>query len=88
MSRAWNESPQIIISVRPISFKTSLGTSEIKIAEQITTEPLEIAEELNLHFSTIGERLPSEIPVSDMEPEAMSTLYRTAFRVDLKNTSA
>ena len=53
--------------------------SEIKIAEQITTEPLEIAEELNLHFSTIGERPASEIPPSDVEPETYLTPTETSF---------
>ena len=53
--------------------------SQIKIAEQIATEPLEIAEELNLHFSTIGERLASEIPASDIEPETYLTPNETSF---------
>ena len=53
--------------------------SEIKIAEQIVTEPLEIAEELNLHFSTIGERLASEFPASDIEPETYLTPTETSF---------
>ena len=53
--------------------------SEIKIAEQIITEPLKIAEELNLHFSTIGERLASEIPASDLEPETYLTPTETSF---------
>ena len=53
--------------------------SEIKIAEQIATEPLEIAEELNLHFSNIGERLASEIPASDIEPETYLTPTETSF---------
>ena len=57
-----------------------VGTiSEIKIAEQTITEPLEIAEELNLHFSTIGERLASEIPASDKEPETYLTPTETLF---------
>ena len=53
--------------------------SEIKIAEQIATEPLEIAEELNLHFSNIGERLASEIPAYDIEPETYLTPTETSF---------
>ncbi|XP_068713190.1 uncharacterized protein [Montipora foliosa] len=53
--------------------------SEIKIAEQIATEPLEIAEELNLHFSNIGERLASKIPASDIEPETYLTPTETSF---------
>ena len=53
--------------------------SEIKIAEQTITEPLEIAEELNLHFSTIGERLASEIPSSDIEPETYLRPTETSF---------
>ena len=53
--------------------------SEIKIAEKIITEPLEIAEELNLHFSTISERLASEIPASDIEPETYLTPTETSF---------
>ena len=53
--------------------------SEIKIAEQITTELLETAEEPNLHFSTIGERLASETPASDIEPETYLTPTETSF---------
>ena len=53
--------------------------SEIKIAKQIATEPLEIAEELNLHFSNIGERLASEIPAYDIEPETYLTPTETSF---------
>ena len=43
------------------------------------TEHLEIAEELNLHFSTIGERLASEIPSSDIEPETYLPPTETLF---------
>ena len=53
--------------------------SEIKIAEQITTEPLQIAEELNLHFSNIGERLASEIRASDIKPKTYLTPTETSF---------
>ena len=53
--------------------------SEIKIAEQIKTEPFEIAEQLNLHFATIGERLASEIPASDIEPETYLMPTETSF---------
>ena len=53
--------------------------SEIKIAEQTITEPLKIAEELNLHFSTISERLASEIPSSDIEPETYLLPTETSF---------
>ena len=49
-----------------------------KITEKITTEPLEIAEELNLHFSTIGERLASEIAASDVEPGTYLTPSETS----------
>ena len=42
---------------------------EIKVREQTITEPSEIAEELNLHFSSIGGRLAFEIPSSNVEPE-------------------
>ena len=41
---------------------------EIKIADQTITESLEIAEEL-----TIGEKLGSETPSSDIEPETYLT---------------
>ena len=47
--------------------------------EQTITEHLEIAEELNLHFSTIGERLASEIPSSDIEPETSLPPTETSF---------
>ena len=53
--------------------------SQIKIAEQTISEHLEIAEELNLHFSTIGERLASEIPSSDIEPETYPPPTETLF---------
>ena len=35
--------------------------------------------ELNLHFSTIGERLASEIPSSDIEPETYLPPTETSF---------
>jgi len=41
---------------------------EIKVRKQTITEHFEIAEELNLHFSSIGERLAFEIPSSNVEP--------------------
>ena len=43
--------------------------SEIKVREQTITEPSAIAQKLNLHFSSIGERLASEIPSSNVEHE-------------------
>ena len=46
---------------------------EIKIWEKTTTKPLDIAEELNLHFSSMGERVASEIPASDIDPETYLT---------------
>ena len=51
----------------------------VEIAEQTITEPLEIAEELNLHFSAIGERLASEIPASDIKPETYLTPIESWF---------
>ena len=59
--------------------KKAVNSSEIKISRQITTETLEIAEYLNLHFSTIGERLASEISASDIEPEIYLTPTETSF---------
>ena len=44
--------------------------SEIKVREQTITKPSAIAEELNLHSSSIGGRLASEIPSSNVEPES------------------
>ena len=49
--------------------QTGLGIfREIKIADQTITESLEIAEEL-----TIGEKLSSETPSFDIEPETYLT---------------
>ena len=59
--------------------KKAVNSSQIKISRQITTETLEIAEYLNLHFSTIGERLASEISASDIEPEIYRTPTETSF---------
>lgn len=42
------------------------NTSDIKVWEQTITEPAKIAEELNPHFSSIGEKLASEIPSSNV----------------------
>ena len=52
-----------------MTFKQVANISEIAEQTENITDPLEIAEELNLHFSTIDERLASEIPASDIEPE-------------------
>ena len=43
--------------------------AEIKVGEQTITESSEIAEELNLPFSSVGEKLASEILSSNVEPE-------------------
>ena len=40
--------------------------AEIKVREQTITESSDIAEELNLHFSSVGEKLASEIPSSNV----------------------
>ena len=40
--------------------------AEIKVREQTITESSEIAEELNLHFSSVGEKLASEAPSSNV----------------------
>ena len=40
--------------------------AEIKVREQTITESSEIAEELNLHFWSVGEKLASEIPSSNV----------------------
>ena len=52
---------------------------EIKVREQTITEPSEIAEELNLHFSSIGGRLAFEIPSSNVEPEFYLEPTKTIF---------
>ena len=44
--------------------------AEIKVREQTITESSDIAENLNLHFSSVGEKLASEIPSSNVEPES------------------
>ena len=53
--------------------------SDIKVWEQTITEPATIAEELNLHFSSIAEKLASEIPSSDVEPESYLKPTKTSF---------
>ena len=62
-----------------MTFKQVGNISEIAEQTETITEPLEITEELNLHFSTIGERLASEIPASDIEPETYLTPSETSF---------
>ena len=47
--------------------------------EQTITESSEIAEELNLHFSSVGEKLSSEIPSSNVEPESYLEATKTTF---------
>ena len=44
--------------------------NRIKVGQQTITESSEITEELNLHFSSVGEKLASEIPSSNVEPES------------------
>ena len=44
--------------------------AEIKVMEQTITESSEIAEELNLHFSSVGEKLASEVPSPNVQPES------------------
>ena len=53
--------------------------AEIKVGEQTITESSEIAEELNLHFSSVGEKLASEIPSSNVEPESYLEATKTTF---------
>ena len=53
--------------------------AEIKLREQTITESSEIAEELNLHFSSVGEKLASEIPSSNVEPESYLEATKTTF---------
>ena len=53
--------------------------AEIKVGEQTITESSEIAEELNLHFSSVGEKLASEIPSSNVEPEFYLAATKTTF---------
>ena len=36
---------------------------------------LDIAKELNLHFSSMGERVASEIPASDIDPETYNVSH-------------
>ena len=43
------------------------------------TESSGIAEELNLHFSSVGEKLASEIPSSNVEPESYLEATKTTF---------
>ena len=52
---------------------------EIKVREQTITEPCEIAEELNLHFSSVGVKLASEIPPSNVEPESYLEAAKITF---------
>ena len=49
------------------------------IVEQTITEPSEIVEELNLHFSSVGKKLASEIPSSNVEPESYLEATKTTF---------
>ena len=53
--------------------------AEIKVREQTITESSEIAEELNLHFSSVDEKLASEIPSSNVEPESYLEATKTTF---------
>ena len=53
--------------------------AEITVREQTITESSEIAEELNLHFSSVGEKLASEIPSSNVEPESYLEATKTTF---------
>jgi len=53
--------------------------AEIKVGEQTVTESSEIAEELNLPFSSVGEKLASEIPSSYVEPESYLEATKTTF---------
>jgi hypothetical protein len=47
----------------------SSNITEINIGEAIINTPVNIAEALNNHFSSVGENLASEIPNSAAEPE-------------------
>ena len=49
------------------------------VREQTITESSEIAEELNLHFASVGEKLDSEIPSSNCEPESYLEATKTTF---------
>ena len=53
--------------------------AEIKVREQTITESSEIAEELNLHFSSVGEKLASEVPSSNVQPEFYLEATKTTF---------
>ena len=57
--------------------------AEIKVREQTITESSEIAEELNLHFSSVGEKLASEILSSNVEPEPYLEATKTTFYSNL-----
>ena len=58
--------------------------SDIKVWEQTITEPAKIAEELNPHFSSIGEKLASEIPSSNVEPQSFLKPTKTSFLCKLQ----
>ena len=53
--------------------------AEIKVREQTITESSEIAEELNLHFSSVGEKLSSEVPSSNVQSESYLEATKTTF---------
>ena len=53
--------------------------AEIKVVGQTKTESSEIAEELNLHFSSLDEKLASEIPPSNVEPNSYVEATITVF---------
>ena len=71
-------SPSLTLFVKKRSH-IRLHIAEIKVREQIITESSEIAEELNLHFSIVGEKLASEIPSSNVEPESCLEVFKTTF---------
>ena len=52
---------------------------EIKVREQTITDPSKIAEELNLHFLSVGEKLASEIPSANVETESYLEAIKTTF---------
>ena len=52
---------------------------QIKVRKQTTNEPSEISEELNLPFSSIGERLAFKIPTSNVEPGPYLEPRKTTF---------
>ena len=56
--------------------------ADIKVREQTITESSEIAEELNLHFSSVGEKLASKIPSSSVEAESYLEATKTTFSLE------